>query len=298
MTNGCSIASGICLDRAALGRYSRLSLQVPLGDGEAVSDLLWVLEPLGLEIVAEGEGCRIDAYFDGPVPDEADPLLSVPDLGVVGRRIEEVLEQDWLEGYRRAVQPVEVGSTWLIDPREPDGTSVRREGRETLVVPARRAFGTGSHESTRLALIWMEAMDLAGRHVLDLGTGSAILSIAATRLGAASVTAVDIDPVACFVAHDNQRLNSLDLRLVAGGLECLRRRRFDAALINILPSEWIESAEALALRLVPGAVVVFSGIPIQEQRACTERLRRAGIDCEGTLEEGEWVALRAIRTTR
>jgi len=109
-------------------------------------------------------------------------------------------------------------------------------GRRLLRLPARAAFGTGSHESTSLALELLEDADLQGRRVLDVGTGTGVLAFAALAFGAASVTGFDVDPASPFHARDNSALNGLHPRLFAGRLAALREKPlFDLALVQRRP---------------------------------------------------------------
>jgi ribosomal protein L11 methyltransferase len=278
-----------------LKRFRCLTLELPSDREDELTAALWSLDPLGIEIGGKGGVSRLDVWFAGEVPAGLEGVLSPFAAGLVRREEREEVDQDWLTTWREAARPIEVGSRWLIDPREPGAETPTAVGRELLRVPARRAFGTGSHESTRLILAWMEDLDLAGRRVLDLGSGSAILSIAAERSGAACVVGVDIDPVACFVASDNRRLNDSVVSLVAGELTALRHQSFDLALVNILPGNWVSAAPQLAEVLMPSASVLFSGVPAVDRTDFETRLAKAGMPCVEARFEGEWSALRAER---
>lgn len=278
-----------------MNRFRCLTLELPSDREDELTVALWSLEPLGIEIAEDGDVSRLDVWFAEAVPAEVEGVLAPFAAELVRQGVREEVEQDWLATWREAAQPIEVGNRWLIDPREPEAQAPPTGGRELLRVPARRAFGTGSHESTRLILAWMEDLDLAGRRVLDLGSGSAILSIAAERSGAACVIGVDIDPVACFVASDNRRLNDSEVSLVAGKLDALRHQSFDLALVNILPGNWVSAAPRLAEVLMPSATVLFSGVPAVDQADFEARLLEAGMPCVEARFEGEWSALRAER---
>jgi ribosomal protein L11 methyltransferase len=278
-----------------------VSLELPSDREDELTAALWSLEPLGIEIgLSEDRSC-LEVWFAEPmwsaqtVPTELDRILAPFGAALVRREVREEAEQDWLATWREAARPIEVGSRWLLDPREPGAEAPEAGGRELLRVPARRAFGTGSHESTRLILAWLEDLDLIGRRVLDLGSGSAILSMAAEGLGAASVVGVDIDPVACFVASDNRLLHDSNVSLVAGELAALRHGSFDLALVNILPGQWVSAALQLAEVLRPSATVLFSGVPVADRAEFEADLADAEMLCHEERIEGEWAALRAVR---
>jgi ribosomal protein L11 methyltransferase len=159
------------------------------------------------------------------------------------------------------------------------------------------AFGTGGHETTRLCLELLEQiMDnmptLLSPSVLDLGTGSGILAMAAVQLGAGRVCAVDIDPLAVEVAQENLAINGL-----ADQVECSTTPLesldgcFDVILANILAEELVRLAPFLNERLSAGGSLVLSGILVEK-----EELVRSGFSFQPlkyleTLIEGEWVAL-------
>lgn len=281
----------------ALRRYDRLTLALPPGEEEGpLCAELWALGSLGLEWREEAGQTIVEAYFEGG--SVAPPGERTTDWATRGIRVLEARtlpDEDWLATYRASARPFEVGRGWLIDPREPEGEPPIAVGRVTLRLPARRAFGTGSHESTRLVLEWMEDLSIVGRRVLDLGTGSGVLSLAAERLGAASVIGVDIDPVATIMARDNRRLNEGAFRIVAGDLDCLAGARFDLALVNIIPEAWVSAIGRLAAVLAPGAAAVFSGLLCEQLAEVTAAVEPVGLRIEASRREGEWAALLALR---
>lgn len=288
--------------------YRRLLYRVPAEQGEALAAWLWVAGSLGLQELAEVDGpsgieARIEAYFEpGAAPGEPPP-------GLGARLVEgdELPVVDWLETYRRLAQPLEIGRRLLIDPRElADGEDLPHPGaddaeRILLHIPARSAFGTGSHESTRLVLELLEDLPLAGCRVLDVGTGSGILALAALALGARFAVGFDIDAESVLLAGQNGRLN-LHLpsaragripAFAVGGIEILRPEpRFDLALVNILPERMLPWIDLLPARLVDGAAALFSGILEEVAPPVLERLAELGFTPEESRRAGEWIAYR------
>jgi ribosomal protein L11 methyltransferase len=277
---------------AASYRVFRYTLPVALEDEVSA----WLAQPgtAGSEVAAGAAGeVAIAAYF--PAPHGPGPLP--PALERAGVRLVEaraVEPADWLEPFRRAARPFPVGRRLLLDPREPDSPPPAPARRRLLRVPARTAFGTGSHESTRLALELLEGMDVAGRRVLDVGTGSGILGLAALAFGARQVVACDVDPGAPLIAAQNAALNRLRPLLFAGGLDALGAGagEFDVALVNVVPDEIAGELPVLAARLVHGGEAVFSGLLVSQGRAVLERLRRLGLRRVGRRRDGEWIAYR------
>lgn len=275
-------------------QYDRLTLALPLEEEEPLCAELWGLGSLGMECREVGGETIVEAYFEGG--ECGAPGDRAADWAERGIRLLEscaMPDRDWLAAYRAAARPFEVGRGWLIDPGEPVDDPPSVSGRVTLRLPARRAFGTGSHETTRLVLEWLEELPVAERQVLDLGSGSGVLSLAAGQLGAASVVAVDLDPVAAVMARDNRRLNGGMFRIVAGIIDCLAGRRFDLALVNISPAAWLSAVDGLAAVLLPGATTIFAGLLVDQSEEFIAAIEPAGFQVEARRQAGEWVALRA-----
>ncbi len=202
--------------------------------------------------------------------------------------------RDWLEGYRRRARPFAVGRRWWVDPGL-DGNVAPPAGRIRLVIEPRSAFGSGSHESTRLVLQSLEDIELSGMAVLDVGTGSGILALAAERLGAREVVALDIDDAAIWVARSTARQQDRPAAIgfIAGPVACLAHRRFDLALCNMVSSSFLPLASDLRRLLVDHGRALFSGILGVESEAVSCELARAGFSVASTSRLEEWVCLDA-----
>ncbi len=270
----------------------RVSYLVPAEREDELVAALWELGTSGVQVIEAGDGrLRLEAYFEGDAPGAVS--------GIGPEAVCEVPATDWLAAYREAARPFPVGERLWLDPREPDRPEEPApDGRSALRVPARGAFGTGSHESTRLALELLEGIELAGRRVLDVGTGTGVLALAALRLGACSAVGLDVDPAAPFHARENRRLNRLHPALFAGTLAALRPRpapaasgrAFDLALVNVLPEVIAADLPLLAPLLAPGAEVVVSGALAVSREPVLAAWRDLGFGslCERTA--GEWIA--------
>jgi ribosomal protein L11 methyltransferase len=280
--------------------------------------VLWDLGTSGVQVLAGGaRKVRVEAYFEEPVPVGVESAARGAGAELLGR--EAVAAEDWLATYRELARPIRVGHRLVLDPRDPDdeaGADASEEGepaedaaadgaRVTLRIPARGAFGTGSHESTRLVLELLEGMELdgnlAGRRVLDVGCGTGILSFAALAFGARSAVAFDVDPAAPFHARANARLNARVAAapsLLAGTLASLRlpesECRFDLALVNVIPERILPEIGALGPLLAPGAAVLFSGILTEAGEWVAQELAAAGYRRVGAREAGEWVAFETV----
>jgi len=247
---------------------------------------------LGVQSATTADGrLRLEAWF----PLETEPIDMLP--GVELEVEETVPDADWFATWRERAQPFPVGRTLYLDPREPeDAPPEIPEGRRLLRLPARAAFGTGSHESTSLALELLEDAELQGRRVLDVGTGTGVLAFAALLFGARSVVGFDVDPASPFHARDNSALNGLHPRLFAGRLAALRERpRFDLALVNVVPEQILPEMPDLADLLLPGAEAILSGILAERGRQVLDRMRGLGFVERDRRAAGDWVAFRVGR---
>ena len=292
--------------------YLRRTYRLPAELEEALVADLWLLGTLGVSTESEAGGqVRLTAWF-APVPPPA-PAGLPERVECLGE--EELPDTDWMAEYRRLAVPFAVGRTLVVDPREPaaveaedakeeDGAAAAvPAGRRLLRLPARNAFGVGSHESTRLALALLEATDLSGRAVLDVGTGTGILAFAALALWAARVVAFDADPAAAFQARANSRLNGLGPRLFAGRPAALSRHlpagaRFDLAVVNVVPEEILPELACLLPALAPAGALILSGLLAARAAEVRERLEATALGLAETArrQDGEWLALRLERT--
>jgi ribosomal protein L11 methyltransferase len=274
-----------------LRRRFRLSADL---EDQAVAEL-WAAGTSGVQAFPEPDGRLIlEAWFaEGAPPVD---LAALPGVELVGE--EHQPATDWLAVYRGQARPFPVAQTFWVDPRDPDEDPTIFEdpvpnGRRLLRLPARAAFGIGSHESTRLALELLERTDLAGRRVLDVGTGTGVLAFAALLLGAAAVDGYDDDPASPFHARVNSRLNGLAPRLFTGRSAALATApRWDLALINVVPEQILPELPALAGRLRPAGELIFSGILGERGRQVLERLRALHLTERDRATEGDWVAFR------
>ncbi len=255
---------------------------------------LWSLGALGFE-TSEGEPGRLqlDAWFLSPTPVAIDrrQLDEWRRQGILQLASKSLADRDWLASYREAAEPFEIGRRFRIDPGEvSDQEPADGDSRWTLRIPAQTAFGTGSHESTRLVLEWLEDLDLTGLEILDVGTGSGILAFATELLGADRIVGFDIDAPSICIARCNARLNHASPRLFAGGIEALRpERRFDLALVNILPENFRQISR-LADVLKPGGRVISSGNLEERRDELLSRWQEHGFTLKDQRRQAEWIA--------
>ena len=212
--------------------------------------------------------------------------------GVEDVLIEPVVSEDWLAGYRERARPFPVGDIWWVDPR-PESSISPPAGRRRLVIEPRMAFGSGSHESTQLILLELERLGVDGATILDIGTGSGILAIAAAELGAKMVVAIDIDEDAIWVARETTDLQErrAGVRYVIGSPDCLAAVEFDIVMCNMISANLLPVLPQFRAFLEPGGMAVLSGLLAIETLDITETLSSLGLEVTGGRVLGEWGSL-------
>ncbi|MFZ1863111.1 MAG: 50S ribosomal protein L11 methyltransferase [Polyangiales bacterium] len=273
-------------------RHPLLTVRLRPEQLEIVQLRLWELGATGLEERDEttlmreptSGGVVVMAAF----PDESAARYALNDIrGELEAEIVYVPHQDWSIEWRRGFGPQRIGERLLLRPSWEQAESL--PGDVVLTIDPENAFGSGDHETTRLVLAFLERRIAGGEHVLDVGCGSGILSIAAVRLGAESAVAIDIDPDAVAVARRNAELNAVVHRVSVsseplidvGGV-------YDVVLANIETRILIDMPDALCARVAPGGFLVLSGILVEERDMLLAAYRSMKLD--ECLEEGPWCA--------
>lgn len=283
---------------SAGARYWRVVLDLPREREEVITAELWEQGTLGIELVERDAGIRVIGWFREPGPSASDEesRRSWRLLGAEMVASEAVLPTDWMARYRWLSRPFAVGRGLIVDPREPSAGPLEGGARRLLRLPARAAFGTGSHESTRLAVELLEETPLRGRRVVDVGTGTGILAFVAMIGGAERVVGLDVSIAAGLLAGQNCRLNRLQPAFFVGGLAALGSRAgFDLALVNMLPEEFLPLLRDLARLLRPGGEAILSGIVRERREEVVSRLVEAGFGEPLDRFAGGWAACRMRR---
>lgn len=205
-----------------------------------------------------------------------------------------VEEEDWAHAWKRFFRPLRVGRHFVVRPTWEEW--LPEPGDRVIAIDPGMAFGTGAHPTTQLCLELIEEGVTVQQSVLDVGTGSGILAIAAATLGAVPIVAVDIDPVAVTAARENLRVNpsGREIALAVADASAVRGE-YEWVFANLIAEILRRDAELLASRVAPGGVLLAAGIVAERAAEVREALECAGLHVEAERRREEWVALIARR---
>lgn len=211
--------------------------------------------------------------------------------------IDRLPDRDWNQVWAQSMQPIRIGRRVVIRPswRRADLQS----GDVELVIDPKQAFGTGHHATTQMLIEWLENVIRGGESVLDVGTGSGILAMAALRLGARRALGIDTDPVALNCAREYAVVNGFgsELELLTAGLEDLDPRQqpaYDWIVANLDRNTLVGSAPAFGPYLRRGAKVLLSGILDGQQAEIARAFAAAGAYIGHLRERDGWLALEIL----
>ncbi len=271
-------------------RYPIVRVRVGPREVDAVSGALFELGASGVEERddttldrVEG-GVELVAHFDA----ETDARDAVDALAPREAALDFIVGDDWKERWKEFFKPARVGERFLVRP--PWEEVEPGEGDRVITIDPGQAFGTGTHETTRLVLREIERIGTRGE-VLDVGCGSGILAIAALLAGASRAVAIDVDPIAIEATRENAEVNRVAVEASTTDVAALRER-FALVVANIRAPVLVEMADVLAARCA--GHLVLSGLLIGERdevRAAFDE--RMGLDRE--LVDGDWLALTYVR---
>ena len=201
-------------------------------------------------------------------------------------------EDDWADSWKQYYKPVPLGRVTVVPAWE---KYEARDGEVIIRMDPGMAFGTGTHETTRLVILLMQEEELSGKRVLDVGTGSGILSICASKLGAKTCNAYDIDPVAVKVARDNAESDGCT-NITVGVSDLLRdvdisEGKYDVCVANIVSDIIIRMMPDLKNYVKEGAPVILSGIINSRADEVRECVLGEGYEIVRELYENDWVSM-------
>lgn len=216
-------------------------------------------------------------------------------------RLEAVDDTTWLNAWEEYYEPIPLGENLVIVPiRDKAQVPAAQDGSQSILLEPGMAFGTGTHQTTQMCVEALAKLDVANKSVLDVGTGTGILAIAAAKLGAAHVTAIDIDPVAVRAAKDNVETNALlhQIEVREGNLLTgfVSEQTFEVVIANILRDIVIHFIPQAAKRMTTGSHFLCSGFIDTQSAAVESALRSGGFVVERRLQKDDWIALLAVKS--
>jgi ribosomal protein L11 methyltransferase len=284
-------------------RWLVVNLLIPKGFGETVSNFLIEQGTTGIEEVSEDlRWERLKAYFpqDGK---EKRVLRSLhrylkslqsiaPEISHTHIETVSIPEQDWSENWKRFFKPVQVTSRLVV---KPPWSKIRLKRNQIPInIHPGMAFGTGTHATTKLCLKAIEmGLRRKGLSVLDVGTGSGILSIAAAQLGASEVWGLDIDGAAIENARENVKQNSVsDIVKIRKGRIGVIHKKFDVVVANIDFKNLKRMRWPLLHHLQSQGFLILSGILEGERERVRQHYLETGYFQQARMtHEGEWVCI-------
>ena len=215
------------------------------------------------------------------------------DLGKLETIRHDVAEQDWTESWKAAFKPFRLGNHMVVRPSWE--TVDLRPGDHEIEIDPGMAFGTGSHETTGMCVELVEKYVKPGDRVIDIGTGTGILAIAAAHMGAKPVLATDLDAVAVRVAAENVRINGFEgvIDVRCGDLLDVVQESGDVVIANIIADVIIMLARPVRERIADGGIFICSGISAERRGDVLRALDEADYELLDVLDQGEWCAMAA-----
>lgn len=279
--------------------WAQLSIRTSPANIDALANFLIERGAPGVVLKKQG----LEAFFAAPLAGAAlrrDVARFVAAVAALSARAQKprlqwtvVRQEDWQHSWKRFIKPRRVGRSFWVTPPWLAPPKFRR--RRVITIEPGMAFGTGTHATTRGCLEFLEGVAdrLGGGRftVLDVGTGSGILAIAAALLGGREIRAIDNDPVALQVARDNVRANGVARRVHLSGAKLgAMRRKFDLVLANLTAETIGELADALEKKIAAKKFLILSGILHSKAGAVTRRFA-ARFRVVKRKRSGEWVTL-------
>lgn len=231
--------------------------------------------------------------YDGFIKRELRDYIGSVDYEV--EIVDEVIldNMDWATEWKKYYKVFKLGEKLVIKPSWEDYDASKDE--IVIDIDPGMAFGTGTHASTYLCLEIMEEMGIGGKNIIDIGTGSGILAIAAAKLGAKSVTAIDLDPVCISTTTENSKLNKCEDIIdvfeadLTKGIDGI----YDVALINIIAEVIVELLDYLHENLKHGSKVILSGIINENAQMVYDKLDEMGYIVVSSRQKDGWTAIHA-----
>ena len=271
--------------------HPAIEIHIPPSTDPGIHDRLYLLlddfEPSAID--EDDAGGRWRVFFRTSAHRDA---AAAALTGVEGVRaaLLEVPDEDWARRSQQDLRAIEAGSLVIAPPWD-----VPKGSMPVIIIEPATGFGTGHHATTRLCLRLMQQLELRGARVLDMGTGSGVLALAAWKLGAADVVAIDSDPDALDNARLNIKQNGADasIDIIRDDLSGLRIERAAVVLANLTGAVLVRYTDELRSLVAEGGYLILSGFAAED--APVVRVAFADFDVIAEEKEADWGALTLRR---
>ena len=235
------------------------------------------------------------------VKEELDDLRMFMDIGEGTITERETEDKDWINNWKQYFHQFYVDDILII----PSWEEVKEEDKNKMIIhiDPGTAFGTGMHETTQLCLRQLKKYVTPDTELLDVGTGSGILSIAALKLGAKHALGTDLDPCAASTVAENLEANAIPteaMEMVLGNIiddktvqDAAGYEKYDIVVANILADVLVALTPVITAQMKPGAVYITSGILDVKEEVVVEAVQKAGLSLVEVTRQGEWVSVTA-----
>lgn len=281
-----------------MAEYPALEIQILRAADASLPDRLYALlddfEPAAIHQDDDDERWRV--FFRTPAQRDGAGRALASLQGIRTSAID-VADEDWARRSQETLRAIEAGGLVIAPPWDIPKAGYQAEGGRqqadlpVIIIEPSTGFGTGHHATTRLCLLMLQRLDLRGARVLDIGTGSGVLALAAWKLGAGDVVAVDNDPDALDNARANIARNGAapSIDIIRDDLEGLRTERADIVLANLTGAVLVRYAAELRGLALDGGYLILSGFAPAD--VAVIRTAFAGLALIHESAEGEWAAL-------
>ena len=281
--------------------WNLIEVTVPLEAEEFIREMLFELGTTGLVTLEEtDQSIRLGSYFTAE--SSAEDLAQLIESRLTQYRqtllrisVTEVPDEDWMHKWKQGFEPIPIGERLIVAP----SWKVPETSQRTVIeIDPGMAFGTGTHETTRLCLEAIEKYWRGGR-LLDVGTGTGILAIAAAKLVPDSqITGIDIDPLAVKIARENIELNKVDLLVeIREGQPRDLNGEFDVVVANLTADVISQLIDELTNVVAQDGILILSGILVEYSSDVRSAATGAGLVFLAGNDAGEWCEMTFKRYT-
>ena len=261
---------------------------------ELLSSLLWELDILG---ITEEEN-SLKLFVDGEskintktISDTLQKLVDQDLLQSFSLKEEIIQSKNWNEEWEKSREVIRISDKMVIKPTFKNYISEKDE--IVLTIDPKMSFGTGEHQTTKLVLNLLESIVKKDVKVLDVGSGTGILSIAAIKLGAKTAVAVDSDPLCFDNCNENCELNNVSgfVKIICGGINDVKENDFDLVIANIQKNVLMEIAEEIKKRIKKNSIVILSGLLKEDEVEIVNHYSLLGFNKSKLQSMDKWIAI-------